>query len=177
MDYLRLGGRALRTSRDFDEERASLLEGRDAALEFYQEQVDSVLADESLSNEEKRAWLMACRSGVEQTEREYRESVQSLNDEEVAWLADEYGVSEEDALEEAFSPTDEYGVSEDDALGEAFSPTDEYGVSEDDALGETTVEDERFSFGGKEGEGAYVEGSQTIGIEAEEAKEMGWGYE
>lgn len=99
MPRLRLSGKRLHASRDYESERADLLKGRNTALEFYQDQAESIAVDESLSADERRAGLIACKSEIERTEREYQEALQDLNDEEAASLADEYGVSEDEAID------------------------------------------------------------------------------
>ena len=72
-----------RTHRDFDFERAQLLEGHEEEVRMYQGFVDKTLSDPSLSGKEKAQRLSLYRDAILQSESTYRADLEALNAEEL----------------------------------------------------------------------------------------------
>lgn len=77
------------TQRDFDQERADLNEGYNNYKQVAEANMNSVLASDEYTLEQKKSYLNAAKADLAQKEQEYKEEMQRIDEAEAQYLAEE----------------------------------------------------------------------------------------
>lgn len=89
MQLTRSRGFSHHTQRDFDQERADLNEGYNNYKQVAEANMNSVLASDEYTLEQKKSYLNATKADLAQKEQEYKEEMQRINEAEAQYHAEE----------------------------------------------------------------------------------------
>lgn len=130
MQLTRSRGFSRHTQRDFDKERADLNEGYNNYKQMAEANMNSVLASDEYTLEQKKNYLNATKADLAQREQEYKEEMQRINEAETQYHAEE--------------TADEYcGFSGQSAQKSNQNSNDYCGTAtQEDSGGEDTIENE-----------------------------------
>ena len=89
MQFTRSRGFSHHSQRDFDQERADLNEGYNNYKQMAEANMNSVLASDEYTLEQKKSFLNATKADLAQKEQEYKEEMQRINEAEAEYYAEE----------------------------------------------------------------------------------------